>query len=436
MKNRLFSIGKTAFLTAAMALFFGMTAMASASVEGDTELTAVDGEVVTAEFTITSDEEMESVTLTLSYDKDVLTYMSGSGGDNFAGSGGNGLVELSSKPNDTTATFAVKFRATADEDTTVEITGCTITLDGDEVYDVLNEESESDDEEELEDESDTRASWIIDERTFYLHNPGDMEGYEAVRMDIQGISSRVLKSDTLDLYLVYLHSDNGSYRDYFVYNPDTGNIVPYIEMESGTDTVIFIEPEEDGYVPTRYSYVDMPWGAKYSVPAYKHVIIDGVDEFFDDSNRYLVYGINQDGEKAWYSYDYDKNSLQLFDDVMYVNEQNYVTELETKVEGLNEELSYQNSRYNADMGSRLMIILVLVILVIVLLNAVVILGLRMRKMRVVEEEEDEEEPKAEKSREPGEVIVGNLEENETDFDEPFSDESGEDPELEIIDLDD
>lgn len=82
----------------------------------------------------------------------------------------------------------------------------------------------------------------------------------------------------------------------------------------------FIEPEEGGYVPIRYSYVDMPWGAKYTVPAYKHVIIDGVDEIFDDTNRYLVYGVNQDGEKAWYSYDYDKDSLQLFDDVAYQGE--------------------------------------------------------------------------------------------------------------------
>ena len=48
----------------------------------------------------------------------------------------------------------------------------------------------------------------------------------------------------------------------------------------------------------------------------------------DDTNRYLVYGVNQDGEKAWYSYDYDKDSLQLFDDVAYQGEQNYITELE------------------------------------------------------------------------------------------------------------
>ena len=33
---------------------------------------------------------MEGAELRLSYDKDVLTYMSGSGGNNFSGSGGNG----------------------------------------------------------------------------------------------------------------------------------------------------------------------------------------------------------------------------------------------------------------------------------------------------------------------------------------------------------
>ena len=51
---------------------------------------------------------------------------------------------------------------------------------------------------------------------------------------------RQLHNTVTDVYLVYLFSDNGSYRDYFVYNPDTGNIVPYIEKQSGTDTVTFI----------------------------------------------------------------------------------------------------------------------------------------------------------------------------------------------------
>ena len=49
-----------------------------------------------------------------------------------------------------------------------------------------------------------------------------------------------------------------------------------------------------GYVPPRYTYVDLGWGQKYTIPAYKHYTVDGVDHIQDDSNRYLVYGINQD----------------------------------------------------------------------------------------------------------------------------------------------
>lgn len=429
---------------AGLLLCLGMTAMAAPSVEGDMELTAVTDEVIAAEYTVTSDEPMESVSLRLSYDRDVLTYMTGSGGNNFAGSGGNGLVELSSKPNDTTAVFTVRFRGNADEDTTVEILSCTITVDGEEI-DALTGEAVvegTDEEEESEDwtgSSSERASWVIDDRTFYLHNPGDLEGFEAQRMDIQGIDSRVLKHNALDLYVIMLHSDNGSYRDYFVYNPDTGNVVPYVQMEDGTDTVILIEPEENGYVPTRYAYVDMPWGAKYSIPAYKHVIIDGIDEIFDDTNRYLVYGIDQEGEKAWYSFDYDTYSLQKFDDVAYQGEQNYILSLEESVEGQKSEAAHLLERYNTDMGRRLTILMLLTILVIVLLNVVVMMYLRMRKMQMVEEpEEDDGEPEAGNFGGAGEYIVGNLEENETDFrePEPETDEDSEEPELEIIDLDD
>lgn len=433
---------------AGLLLCFGMTAAAAPAVEGSTELTAVTDEIVSAEYTITSDEAMESATLTLSYDKDVLTYMSGSGGNSFSGNGGNGTVQLSSKPEDTTASFSVKFKGRSDEDTSLEITACTITVDGEEV-DVLSGETLTEDtetteapegEDAEEEEDEERASFVIDDRTFYVRRPDDLDGFEVTHMDIQGIDSRVLKHNTLDLYVVKLRSDNGSYRDNFVYNPETGNVIPYYQMESGTDDVIFIEPDENVNVPTRYSYVDMPWGAKYSFPAYKHVIIDGIDEIFDDTNRYLVYGINQDGEKAWYSYDYDKNSLQLFDEIAYQGEQDYIFELETKESGLREEGAHQLERYNTDMGRRLMIIMVMTIIIIVLLNVVVIMYLRMKKMQMPEQEEDEEageEPEYEQGKGPGAYVTGNLEENETDFGEPAEEEPEDDEvELEIIDLND
>ena len=438
MKNKKHFLGKTIGLIAAMVLCLGMTVMATPSVTGDTELTVQKDKIVSATYKITNDDTIESVKLTLSYDKSELTYTSGSGGDNFSGRGGNGLVELTSNPNSKTTTFGVKFKGLTDGTSEVTVSSCTITVNGKEIdaltgvsLDAEEEENQTDDGEiAIEDEEDS-ATWEIDGRLFLTHHPGALDGFDAVKLDIQGKQIRTLYNSANDVYLVYLFSDNGSYRDYFVYNPDTGNIVPYIEKQSGTDTVTFIEPEEGGYVPTRYSYVDMPWGAKYSVPAYKHVIIDGVDEIFDDTNRYLVYGVNQDGEKAWYYYDYDKDSLQLFDDVAYQGEQNYITELEDQDAALRTEADYQQSRYTTDMGRRLMIILVLVLIIIALANAVVILTLRMKKMQMVPEEEDEEEddhhtPKS------GSYVTGSLEENESDFHDP----EDADDELEIIDLDD
>ncbi|MCD8197870.1 MAG: cohesin domain-containing protein [Lachnospiraceae bacterium] len=446
MRNRKFGIGKTGLLAALFFLCFGMTAFASSSVEGDTELTAVDGETVSAEFTITSDSDMESATLEISYDKSVLTYISGSGGDNFSGSGGNGTVQLSYVPNDTSATFTVTFRGSSDEDTTLEILSCTIEVDGEEI-DVLAEEDEVDlDEDSSEEDSDDdeddseRASFVIDGRTFYVHHPTDVEGFSLTTIDIQGISSEVRESDTLEgIYLVRLVSDNGSYRDMFVYNPDTGNVIPYVQLESGSDTVIFIEADEDVTVPTRYSYVDLGWGAKYTLPAYKHVTIDGVDEIFDDTNRYLVYGINQDGEKGWYSYDYDTGSVQLFDEIAYDGEQAYITELEEKEDGLRDDLEYQATRYNTDMRNRLWLLLAVTLIAIVLLNIAVIQHFRIRKLKNPDPEEEEEEPisaSKPKKKKASAVIVGNLEENETDFDDPESRSKADDDGLEIIDLDD
>lgn len=442
MKNRMHFIGKTAALLAGLILCLGMTAMAAPSIEGETSLQSKEDEVVSAEYTITSDGEMENAELTLLYDKDVLTYMSGSGGNNFSGSGGNGSVQLSSRPNASEAVFTVKFKGKSSEDTDITIASCVITVDGKQI-DVLSGEetsaaevSETDSTAEEDEDNEERASFVIDGRTFYVRRPDDVEGFDTMHLDIQGYDCRVLKHQSLDLYVVKLRSDNGSYRDNFVYNPETGNVIPFVQMESGTDDVIFIEPEENVHVPTRYSPVNMGWGPKYTIPAYKHVTIDGIDEIQDDTNRYLVYGINQDGEKAWYSYDYDRNSLQLFDDVAYQGEQNYIAYLEESVEGQKEESAHLLERYNTDMGRRLTIIMVMTILIIVLLNAVFLMYHRMKKMQVLPDGEDEEEPEEKPERKPGAFVTGSLEENETDFQEPGEEEPEEEIELEIIDLDD
>lgn len=433
MENRKYPLKMTGFLLAVFLLLFGSTVQAAPSVEGDTELTAVTDEVVSAEYTITSDEDMESVTLTLSYDKDVLTYMAGSGGNNFSGSGGNGSVQLSSRPGTTTATFSVKFKGRSDGETQINITGCTITVNGTEV-DVTESEGESEgDDFVFGENNDQLASFVIDDRTFYTAHPDAMDDFDRVHLDIQGIDTRVMKHVSLDVYVVKLISDNGSFRDNFVYNPDTGNVIPFVQMDSGTDQVIFLEPEENIHVPTRYIPVDLGWGPKYTIPAYKHVIIDGIDEILDDTNRYLVYGINQDGEKNWYSFDYDKNSLQLFDDVAYQGEQNYILNLEETVSGVSYEASVQLERYNRDMGRRLNIIMIMTILLIVLINTSVILYLRMRKMHMPEQKSEEEPEEPENY---GSYVTGDLEEDETDFQEPSEDDDEDDEiELEIIDLD-
>ncbi len=439
MKSRGYLSGLAGILLAGFLLCSGITVLAAPSVEGDTELTVTADEMVAAEYTITNDEAMESVTLTLSYDRELLTYVSGSGGDNFSGNGGNGSVQLSSRPDSKEVSFSVRFQGNEDGNAAVAVTACTIVVDGTEI-DVLSGEpvsSEETEEESGEEEDGTRASFVIDERTFYVRRPDDIEGFEAVHLDIQGIDSRVLKHNTLELYVVRLRSDNGSYRDDFVYNPDTGNVIPFVQMESGNDDVIFIEPEEGVHVPTRYTSVNLGWGPKYEIPALKHVIIDGVDEIQDDTNRYLIYGINQDGEKAWYSYDYDKNSLQLFDDVAYQGEQNYILELEEKEIGLRAEASEQAQRYDRIMARRLYTILILIILVVVLLNVLILMYLRMRKMEMPKEEEMEESGDQSGS---SSYVTGNLEENESDFQGPVHWEEEEDEEddldLEIIDLDD
>ena len=201
MKNKEYLWKKSTVMIAGLLLCFGMTVTAAPSVEGSTELTAVTGEIVSAEYTITNDEDMDAAAITVSYDKDVLTYMSGSGGNNFSGNGGNGSVQLSSKPGDTTAVFSIKFKGKSDEDTSLSVTSCVVTVNGKEI-DVLSggtsqegaaeNTDEKDEESEEEEEGEERASFVIDERTFYVRRPDDLAGFDVTHLDIQGIDSRVL----------------------------------------------------------------------------------------------------------------------------------------------------------------------------------------------------------------------------------------------------
>ena len=147
MKNKKKLFGKTMGLIAALVLCFGMTVLAAPSVNGDTELTVQKDKIVSASYKITNDDSIESVKLTLSYDKSDLTYMSGSGGDNFSGSGGNGLVELSSNPGSKAATFGVKFKGLTDGTSEVTVSSCIITVNGKEI-DALSGVSLEEEEED------------------------------------------------------------------------------------------------------------------------------------------------------------------------------------------------------------------------------------------------------------------------------------------------
>ena len=75
--------------------------------------------------------------------------------------------------------------------------------------------------------------------------------------------------------------------------------------------------------------------------------------------------------------------------VAYQGEQDYITELETKENGLREDLDLAGRDVIiSDMGRRLVVILVLTLLVIVLGNVAAFQHLRMKKMQLVDPEED------------------------------------------------
>ena len=247
MKNKKKLFGKTMGLIAALVLCFGMTVLAAPSVTGDTELTVQKDKIVSASYKITNDDSIESVKLTLSYDKSDLTYMSGSGGDNFSGSGGNGLVELSSNPGSKAATFGVKFKGLTDGTSEVTVSSCTITVNGKEI-DALSGVSLEEEEEENA-ENTQKEKTVDDLRRVQIQNAnGGLHNLQDLASINYGRGrSRIMRvNQDKQIEVFYNFSkDVESSKDLLEgYRSDIDQLVANYNLPAGVAVEVFHEEDE------------------------------------------------------------------------------------------------------------------------------------------------------------------------------------------------
>ena len=139
-----------------------------------------------------------------------------------------------------------------------------------------------------------------------------------------------------------------------------------------------------------YTYVDLGWGQKYTIPAYKHYNRGRSGSRFRMTPTVIwSMASTRTARRTGITLTMTRIPCSSSTSVAYQGEQDYITELETKEDGLREELDLAGTDVTtSDMGRRLVIILVLTLLVIVLANVAAFQHIRMKKMQLVDPEED------------------------------------------------
>lgn len=178
------------------------------------------------------------------------------------------------------------------------------------------------------------------------------------------------------LDLIKMVSEDGLNTGFFVYDKDQGAIYPFAKISGEEHYVIILMPDAAD-VPSDYAEVTLAIEGKADVTAYQKA----------DDELYLIYCINDRGEKGWYQYDPVEETY-----IRYVAP---VETVEQVVEAQNPDTALQAEVANLKL-ERTIILAVCGIILVILLIIIIALAIRVansRKdiLRELEEEDSEDE---------------------------------------------
>lgn len=209
------------------------------------------------------------------------------------------------------------------------------------------------------------------------------------------------------LDLIKMVSEDGLNTGFFVYDKDQGAIYPFAKISGEEHYVIILMPDAAD-VPSDYAEVTLAIEGKADVTAYQKA----------DDELYLVYCINDRGEKGWYQYDPVEETY-----IRYVAP---VETVEQVVEAQNPDTALQAEVANLKL-ERIIILAVCGIILVILLIIIIALAIRVansRKdvLRELEEEDSEDEldeelfVEADKQEQDDGIINLDISDDSTDVD--------------------
>ena len=209
------------------------------------------------------------------------------------------------------------------------------------------------------------------------------------------------------LDLIKMVSEDGLNTGFFVYDKDQGAIYPFAKISGEEHYVIILMPDAAD-VPSDYAEVTLAIEGKADVTAYQKA----------DDELYLVYCINDRGEKGWYQYDPVEETY-----IRYVAP---VETVEQVVEAQNPDTALQAEVANLKLERTIILavcgIILVILLIIITALAIRVANSRKDVLRELEEEDSEDEldeelfVEADKQEQDDEIINLDISEDSTDVD--------------------
>lgn len=339
--------------------------------------TTVGAEVeITADYS-SSSTTLESLEATLTYDTEMLRFISGD-----STTGGGGTLTISGSGSGSSIKFVMKFQALKEGTARVEVAQASgvdssgedveITLGSSAVTigpgdpSLITEEEGSGDGNTGEFPA-TGPQVEIDGAQYVITNDiPDMvvpQGFERGEFTFEGMSCQAVTQAISGESALYMTPAGGGDPDFFMYNSDEGTFFPFEQVEIASERfLVLLRDDGNMKVPDQYQETKLTIEGK-EFTAWQDP---------SDAEYYIVYGLNADGQKLLYKYDTVDRTYQRYVEQISAQE----TEKKKAAKGLWGKIL----QFIEDMLDIMVIITIMLILVLV--GVLIVIGVKLNHRNI------------------------------------------------------
>ena len=268
------------------------------------------GAEVEVTITFTGSTAVQSADATLTYDTSMLRFVEG---DRVTDNGGTLSLTGAGDGTSTQLNFSVTFQALEEGTTTIEVSEASGTdVDGDAI-EVTNGQSTvtigPGDPSLIQTGSAAGEGPAVEVNGTSYVISGDFSdailpgGFTRSEMQFEGETITVVTQAASGATAIYLVPADGGDGDFFLYDGETGSFSPFEQVDLSPDRyLILLQDDGTVNVPGGYQETTLTLNGK-EFPAWQNM---------NNTEYYLVYGLNSDGNKVLYQYDTTDGTYQKY----------------------------------------------------------------------------------------------------------------------------